>query len=227
MNIEYTLVRELKPYANNARTHSRKQVRQIANSIKRFGFNNPVLIDDKNQIVAGHGRVEAAKLLGLHATPSNVCWRDFSCSSLRHLCNNSRPGRRAEHSFARSAPRRSSIGHRAGPTPSQRAEAGRSERSSYSATDRAVRRPRLLPSLRTRLAQAGGTHRADCLAQEPQGLLQHLSFPYFNIYGIIMQLSNQMPLSPAKPGHLKHSSLLMGALASADAPSEHVTRRAG
>jgi len=70
MNIEYTLVRELKPYANNARTHSRKQVRQIANSIKRFGFNNPVLIDDKNQIVAGHGRVEAAKLLNLHAVPT-------------------------------------------------------------------------------------------------------------------------------------------------------------
>ena len=70
MNIEYTLVRELKPYANNARTHSKKQVRQIANSIKRFGFNNPVLIDDKNQIVAGHGRVEAAKLLGLHAVPT-------------------------------------------------------------------------------------------------------------------------------------------------------------
>jgi hypothetical protein len=64
------LVRELSPYANNARTHSRKQVRQIANSIKRFGFNNPVLIDDKNQIVAGHGRVEAAKLLGLHAVPT-------------------------------------------------------------------------------------------------------------------------------------------------------------
>src|SRR5437660_1911896 len=70
MNIEYTLTRELRPYANNARTHSKKQVRQIANSIKRFGFCNPVLIDDKNQIVAGHGRVEAAKLLGIHAVPT-------------------------------------------------------------------------------------------------------------------------------------------------------------
>jgi DNA modification methylase len=70
MNIEYTLVREMQPYPNNARTHSRKQVRQIANSIKRFGFNNPVLIDDKGQVIAGHGRIEAAKLLGLHAVPT-------------------------------------------------------------------------------------------------------------------------------------------------------------
>jgi DNA modification methylase len=70
MNIECTLVRELQPYPNNARTHSKKQIRQIASSIKRFGFNNPVLIDDKNQVVAGHGRVEAAKLLGLHAVPT-------------------------------------------------------------------------------------------------------------------------------------------------------------
>src|SRR5215470_10358150 len=70
MNIEYTLVRELQPYPNNARTHSKKQIRQIANSIKRFGFNNPVLVDDKQQVIAGHGRVEAAKLLGLRAVPT-------------------------------------------------------------------------------------------------------------------------------------------------------------
>jgi hypothetical protein len=70
MNIGSTLVRELKPYPNNARTHSKKQVRRIANSIDRFGFNNPVLIDENNQVIAGHGRVEAAKLLGLHAVPT-------------------------------------------------------------------------------------------------------------------------------------------------------------
>src|SRR5436305_1669955 len=70
MNVEYTLARELRPYPNNARTHSKKQVRQIAKSIKRFGFCNPVLVDDQNQIVAGHGRVEAAKLLGLQAVPT-------------------------------------------------------------------------------------------------------------------------------------------------------------
>jgi DNA modification methylase len=70
MKIEYTLVRELRPYRNNARTHSKKQVRQIANSIEKFGFCNPVLIDDTKQIIAGHGRVEAAKLLGIDAVPT-------------------------------------------------------------------------------------------------------------------------------------------------------------
>ena len=70
MKIEYTLAGELRPYPNNARTHSKKQIRQIANSIKTFGFCNPVLIDDAKQIIAGHGRVEAAKLLGIDAVPT-------------------------------------------------------------------------------------------------------------------------------------------------------------
>ena len=70
MKIDYTRVCELRSYPNNARTHSKKQVRQIANSIARFGFCNPVLIDDAKQIVAGHGRVEAAKLLGIDAVPT-------------------------------------------------------------------------------------------------------------------------------------------------------------
>jgi ParB-like chromosome segregation protein Spo0J len=56
---------DLKPCPRNARTHSRKQLRQIARSIERFGFTNPVLIDDEGRIIAGHGRVEAARLLGL------------------------------------------------------------------------------------------------------------------------------------------------------------------
>jgi DNA modification methylase len=70
MKIEYTPVRELRPHPNNARTHSKKQIRQIAKSIQQFGFCNPVLIDDAKQIIAGHGRVEAAKLLGLDAVPT-------------------------------------------------------------------------------------------------------------------------------------------------------------
>lgn len=70
MNIEYMRVDELRPYAGNARTHSRKQIRQIAKSIKRFGFCNPVLIDDNKQIVAGHGRVEAAKTIGMENVPT-------------------------------------------------------------------------------------------------------------------------------------------------------------
>lgn len=63
-------VASLKPYARNARTHSKKQIRQIAASIERFGFVNPVLISDAGEIVAGHGRVEAAKQLGLSSVPT-------------------------------------------------------------------------------------------------------------------------------------------------------------
>jgi DNA modification methylase len=70
MQIEHIPVRELRPYLNNARTHSKKQIRQIANSIAKFGFCNPVLIDDSKQIIAGHGRVEAAKLLDLDTVPT-------------------------------------------------------------------------------------------------------------------------------------------------------------
>jgi DNA modification methylase len=70
LNIELTPITELRPYPNNARTHSRKQIRQIANSIKKFGFCNPVLIDDTKEIIAGHGRVEAARLLGIDAVPT-------------------------------------------------------------------------------------------------------------------------------------------------------------
>lgn len=59
----------LRPWPGNARTHSKKQVRQIADSIRTFGFTNPVLIDESNMILAGHGRVAAAKLLGLATVP--------------------------------------------------------------------------------------------------------------------------------------------------------------
>lgn len=60
----------LKPFKGNARTHSKKQVKQIARSIERFGFTNPVLISDDGEIIAGHGRVEAAKLLGRRTVPT-------------------------------------------------------------------------------------------------------------------------------------------------------------
>ena len=68
--ITYRAVADLKPYPRNARTHSRKQVKQIAAAIKEFGFTNPVLIDENDQIIAGHGRVAAAKLLGLAEVPT-------------------------------------------------------------------------------------------------------------------------------------------------------------
>jgi DNA modification methylase len=69
-NLEARPPSELRPYSRNARTHSRKQIRQIADSIERFGFTNPVLVSDDGEIIAGHGRVEAAKLLGLPTVPT-------------------------------------------------------------------------------------------------------------------------------------------------------------
>ena len=63
-------VASLKPYARNARTHSKMQIKQIAESIERFGFVNPVLVGDDGTIIACHGRVDAAKLLGLRAVPT-------------------------------------------------------------------------------------------------------------------------------------------------------------
>ncbi len=63
-------ITSLKPYAGNARTHSKKQIKQIAASIERFGFTNPVLVSDDGEIIAGHGRVCAAKLLGWKAVPT-------------------------------------------------------------------------------------------------------------------------------------------------------------
>lgn len=67
-----TKTEELIPYAANSRTHSDEQVNQIAASIKEFGFNNPVLIDKDNGIIAGHGRVMAAQKLGMEEVPT-IC----------------------------------------------------------------------------------------------------------------------------------------------------------
>jgi len=68
--IELVSVQSLRPYPRNARRHSKVQIKQIAASIKRFGFNNPILIADNGEIVAGHGRLAAAKLLGLKTVPT-------------------------------------------------------------------------------------------------------------------------------------------------------------
>ena len=70
MAVEPISVTRLRPYASNARNHSKKQIRQIADSIRKFGFTNPVLISDDDEIIAGHGRVEAAKLLGIQNIPT-------------------------------------------------------------------------------------------------------------------------------------------------------------
>jgi DNA modification methylase len=69
ISIEHVPLSALKPYSRNARIHSDRQLAQIAASIRAFGFNNPVLADAGGVIIAGHGRVEAAKTLGLETVP--------------------------------------------------------------------------------------------------------------------------------------------------------------
>ncbi|MEX0645681.1 MAG: DNA methyltransferase [Parvularculaceae bacterium] len=70
LSIEYRAVSALKPYASNPRTHSNKQIRQIAESIKTFGWTYPILIDDEDGVIAGHGRIDAAKHLSLTEIPT-------------------------------------------------------------------------------------------------------------------------------------------------------------
>lgn len=81
MKTEHRNIDTLLPYARNSRTHSEDQVAQIAASIKEFGFNNPVLIAPDGEIIAGHGRVQAARKLGLEEVP---------CVTLDHLTDNQR-----------------------------------------------------------------------------------------------------------------------------------------
>lgn len=80
--IEPRRIDTLSPNARNPRTHSKKQIRQIADSIETFGFTSPVLIDRDGNIVAGHGRVAAAKLLGIESVPT-LCLEDLSDAQRR------------------------------------------------------------------------------------------------------------------------------------------------
>ena len=70
LKIVYKKTEDLIPYARNSRTHDEAQVAQIAASIKEFGFTNPILLDGKNGIIAGHGRVMAAQKLGETKVPT-------------------------------------------------------------------------------------------------------------------------------------------------------------
>ena len=74
--VEQLPIENLIPYARNSRTHSDEQVAQIAASIREFGFTNPILVDKENSIIAGHGRVQAARKLGMTEVP---------CIRLGHL----------------------------------------------------------------------------------------------------------------------------------------------
>lgn len=82
LSIDYRRPADLKPRPNNPRTHSEKQIAQVADSIRRFGFTNPVLIDEADGIIAGHGRVEAAKLIGMREVPT-VRLADMSEAEIR------------------------------------------------------------------------------------------------------------------------------------------------
>ena len=70
LNIVYRRIDELKPDPANPRRHSKKQIRQIANSIKAFGLNVPILIDRDGNVIAGHGRLLAVKELGYSEVPT-------------------------------------------------------------------------------------------------------------------------------------------------------------
>ncbi len=68
--IDQTPIDELVPYDNNPRTHSAVQIERLVNSLKEFGFTNPILVDDDCNVIAGHGRLEAAKIVGLKTVPT-------------------------------------------------------------------------------------------------------------------------------------------------------------
>lgn len=70
LRIEYSPVSDLRPDPRNARKHPKKQIDQIAQSITEFGFVNPILIDERNSLIAGHGRLLAAKRLRLATVPT-------------------------------------------------------------------------------------------------------------------------------------------------------------
>jgi DNA modification methylase len=70
LQIQYVLATDLVPYENNSRTHSQQQVDQIKRSMTEFGFTNPILVDEHNGIIAGHGRLQAAQELGIKLVPT-------------------------------------------------------------------------------------------------------------------------------------------------------------
>jgi DNA modification methylase len=82
LTVTYEEIQNLVPYARNARTHSKRQIRQIADSIHAFGFTNPVLVNRSRVIIAGHGRVDAAKLLGMNSVPT-ICLENLNEDEIR------------------------------------------------------------------------------------------------------------------------------------------------
>lgn len=85
-------IEALRPAPANARVHSKKQIKQIARSIQRYGFNAPVLVGDDGEIIAGHGRVEAARLLGPDTVPT-ICLAHLSAIERRAYLSTKLQGR--------------------------------------------------------------------------------------------------------------------------------------
>jgi hypothetical protein len=79
MIIKDVALKNIKPYKHNNRIHSDQQIQRIADSIKKFGFNQPIVIDENNEILVGHGRLLAAEKLGL---------KDAPCIQLKDLSSN-------------------------------------------------------------------------------------------------------------------------------------------
>jgi hypothetical protein len=75
LEIKYVSPDDLRPYAGNARTHSKKQIRQIADSIQRFGFTNPVIVSVDREVIAGHGRLEHVPIICTRNPHGGSNWR--------------------------------------------------------------------------------------------------------------------------------------------------------
>ena len=82
LNIVYQTCQDLAPASRNPRTHTKKQILQIVKSIQEFGFTNPILVDKNNIVIAGHGRLEAAKLLNMTHVPT-ICLGELSEYQIR------------------------------------------------------------------------------------------------------------------------------------------------
>src|SRR5437868_10241024 len=84
LKVTYQPTAALKAHPGNARTHSKRQIRQIADSIKNFGFTNPILVDGNGTIIGGEGRWRAAKLLGMQQVPT-IALEHMTADQIRAL----------------------------------------------------------------------------------------------------------------------------------------------
>jgi ParB-like chromosome segregation protein Spo0J len=84
LQIELRGINTLRPRQGNPRTHSKQQIRQIADSIRTFGFTNPVLLNDAGGVIAGHGRIKAVKLLEMAEVPT-IRLEDMSEAEIRAM----------------------------------------------------------------------------------------------------------------------------------------------